>query len=164
MNWHWYSLFFDPRCILFHTIVMYCLLPSDCLTNEEKSVVLFFIFLPLFFSLSAPLPSRVFLWRKNMTEIVLMIPQMSPFVCNITNSSLNVFTVVACALWDIQRTECRMKVKKEPQDIILSPFLRWKWKIIIHSLFLSTSIYKQGRLGKLVTVCEVLLHIIKIMN
>lgn len=123
-----------------------------------------FFFLFVFFSLSAPLPSRVFLWRKNMTEIVLMIPQMSSFVCNITNSSLNVFTVVACALWDIQRTECRMKVKKEPQDIILSPFLRWKWKIIIHSLFLSTSIYKQGRLGKLVTVCEVLLHIIKIMN
>lgn len=108
------------------------ILPSakwlSCQWGEECSVffVLFFFSFP-FFSPSAPLPFRVFLWRKHVTEVAVMTPQMSPFVCNSSNSSLNAFTVVACTLWHIQRTECRLsKVKKEPQDVILFPLSRWE--------------------------------------
>lgn len=114
----WYSLFLDPKSILFHTIVIYCLLPSGYLASEEKSVLCFlccFFFSFPFFSPSAPLPFRVFLWRKHVTEVAVMTPQMSPFVCNSSNSSLNAFTVVACTLWHIQRTECRLSKERAPR-------------------------------------------------
>lgn len=94
-----------------------------------------------FFSLP-PLPSRVFLWRRHVTQVVgwlkllwsswsrptinlmcLTWRQMSPFVCDITSNSLNALAAVPYALRETQTSECRLQVKSS-WDFIWFPLFR----------------------------------------
>lgn len=112
----------------------------------------------VFFSLP-PLPSRVFLWRRHVTQVVgwlkllwsswsrptinlmcLTRRQMSPFVCDITSKSLNTLAAVPYALREIQRTECRLQVKSS-WDFILFPLFRWGMVLAKHSFPLPQHLY-----------------------
>lgn len=96
-------LIFWPRSILFHRALISCILLSGCnaICPGGREKVVSFSSLP-------PLPYRVFLWRRHVTQVVgwlkllwsswshptinlMCLPwrQMSPFVCNITGNSLN---------------------------------------------------------------------------
>lgn len=96
--------------------------------------------------------------RPTINLICLTWRQMSPFVCDNTNSSLNALTLVACVLQGTQRTECRLTVKSSCDCFFSFHSLdgEWFWKTF-HLLFLSIFIYKQGKLGELANVCKVML-------
>lgn len=167
---HRYYLFFDPGCIFFHTIVISCLLLSGdnaILPVRERVFIYFFLSLPPClpgYSCEESMWLKLYWWlkllwsswsRPTINLICLTWRQMSPFVCDNTNSSLNALTLVACVLQDAQRTECRLTVKSS-WDFILLPLFRWGMVLENHSIFLGISIYKQGRLGELANVCKVL--------
>lgn len=105
------------------------------------------------------LPSRVFLQRRHVTQVVgwlkllgsswsrptinlmcLTWRQMSPFVCDITSNSLNVLASVPYALREVQRTECRLHVKSS-WDFILFPLFRWGMVLAKHPFPLPQHLY-----------------------
>lgn len=146
----------------------------QCHLVSEGESIFYFLF---FIFISASLPSRVFLWRKHVTKVVLMTQALVVFL----ESSHNQFNLsdlkanVSFCLWQHQQFSKRfdfgcMRVARHSEDWVQTDSKEllwfffyfhsldgeWFWKTF-HLLFLSIFIYKQGKLGELANVCKVML-------